>query len=88
MYVKMQNDGEWLNRVRLGSVAFEDKKKYIPLQAADNIAFETFHYMNDALPTLRPAMNRFLSWPQNHAKYYNEEGLQAFIDVCKKDGKF
>jgi len=86
MYVRMQNDKEWPNRVWLGTVRFEDKKKYVPLQAADNIAFETYHYVHGNLG--RPAMNRFLSWPQNHARYYNEEGLQAFIDICRTDGKF
>lgn len=86
MFIMMQNDEDWPPRNRLGTVAFEDKKHYRPLQAADHIAFETFHYMNSDAP--RPAMNRFKSWPQNHGRYYNEQGLQAFIDLCKKDGKF
>jgi hypothetical protein len=87
MYLLLQNDNDWPRSVRLGMASFEDPKIIAPLQAADHIAFETYHYMNDNAPP-RPAMNRFLSWPQNHGRHYNEAGLRSFIDICKLGGKF
>jgi hypothetical protein len=55
-------------RRRMGTVAFEDNDKFVPLQAADHLAFESFHYMNDPMGTKRPTMNRFLDWPQNFGR--------------------
>lgn len=85
MFVMLQTEEEWPSRTRLGTVAFEEKKLFPPLQVADHLAFETYHYMDNDQE--RPAMNRFRSWPQNHGRYYNEEGLKGFLEICKRDGK-
>jgi hypothetical protein len=43
-------------RRRMGAVALEDMEKFVPLQAADHLAFESYHYRNDPRGTLRPAI--------------------------------
>jgi Protein of unknown function (DUF3800) len=75
-------------RGRMGAIAFEDLDKFIPLQAADHLAFECYHYMNDPPRTWRPTMKRLMDWPQNHGRYYNEEGLLTYIQHCKAEGLF
>jgi hypothetical protein len=75
-------------RKRMGAPGFDCMEKFIPLQAADHIAFETYHYMNDPPETHRPTMARFMAWPQNNGRYYNEKGLLLFIDHCKREGLF
>lgn len=88
LYQKMKSETEWKNRVRLGGIGFEEMERFVPLQAADHIAFETCHYMNDPPGTpSRPVMNKFLSWPQNHGRYWNEKMLLGLFEECKKDGK-
>lgn len=87
LYHKMKTQIEWQNRARLGSIAFDDMERFVPLQAADHIAFETYHYMNDPPGTaVRPTMNKFLSWPQNHGRYWKEMLLRQLFEECKKDG--
>ncbi len=88
LYLKMQNQLEWENRRRLGVPAFDDIDRFIPLQAADHIAFETYHYMNDPPGTPeRRTMSKFLSWPQHHGRYWKEKPLRQLFEECKKDGK-
>jgi len=77
-------------RRRLGSVAFEAMERFVPLQASDHLAFETYHQMNDPPGTSRPAMNILMDRVrlQNHGTYYDEKGILAYIELMKKDGKF
>jgi Protein of unknown function (DUF3800) len=77
-------------RQRMGSVAFDDAEEFIPLQAADHLAFETYHYMNDPPGTCRPAMNLLMDEErrQNHGSYYDEKGILSYIEKCKKEGIF
>jgi len=90
MYNEIRNDPRTPPDVRpkLGSVAFEDISKIIPLQAADHLAYETYRSMNDPPGTRRRAMNVLMRWPQNHGRYYDERGLLLFIDRCKSKGTF
>lgn len=91
MFTDLKSDSEWPKekRDRLGAAAFEDKKRHKPLQAADHIAYETWRYMQNRhlRRPLRPAMRRFLSWNQNHGRYFDENGLIRFIQILKEDGK-
>lgn len=77
-------------RLRLGSIAFGDMARFIPLQAADHLAFETYHQMNDPPGTSRPAMNILMDQVrgQNHGTYYDEKGILAYIELMKKEGIF
>jgi hypothetical protein len=77
-------------RRRLGPIAFEDIEEFIPLQASDHLAFETYHYMNDPPGTSRPAMNILMDWDrqQNHGTYYDEKGILSYIEEMKKEGIF
>jgi len=76
-------------RSRMGSVAFEDIERFIPLQAADHLAFESYHFMNDSpgAPP-RPAQQILMDWPQNHGSYYNERGIKSYIEKMKQEGLF
>jgi hypothetical protein len=75
-------------RRRMGAVAFEEMDQLIPLQAADHLAFESYHYMNDPPGTSRPAMNRLMDWPQNYGRFYNENGILDYIKHCRQEGIF
>lgn len=75
-------------RCRMGAVAFEDMGKFIPLQAADHLAFESYHYRNDPPGTHRPAMNVLMNWDQNQGSYYDEPSILKYIDRMKKEGIF
>ena len=86
MYVKLQNENGWEHRDRLGPLAFADKRRFAPLQAADQLAFESYHYINDNAP-VHPEMARILSKPQPFARFFDERGLQLIIDECKGAGK-
>jgi len=88
LYLKMQNQIEWQNRSRLGAVAFEDMERFVPLQAADHIAYETYHLMNDPPGTpVRPIMNKFRNWPQHHGRIWKEPQIQQLIEECERDGR-
>jgi hypothetical protein len=91
-YHKLEQDPETPDDVRrrMGAVAFEDIEEFIPLQASDHLAFETYHYMNDPLGTSRPAMNLLMDEErrQNHGSYYDEKGILSYIEKCKKEGIF
>ena len=75
-------------RCRMGAVAFDDIEQFIPLQAADHLAFESYHRMNDPPGTHRPAMNVLMDWDQNHGSYYDEPSILRYIDRMKKEGLF
>lgn len=75
-------------RAKMGACAFKGIDGSIPLQAADHLAFETYHHMNDPPGTVRPAMNRLRDWPQNYGKYYNEKDLIRYVELCKHEGIF
>jgi hypothetical protein len=75
-------------RRRMGAVAFEDMEKFVPLQAADHLAFESYHYRNDPRGTHRPVMNLLMDWDQNYGNYYDEPSILKYIDRMKKEGIF
>ena len=89
-YDELKNDPETPDDVRrrMGAIAFEDMEKFIPLQAADHLAFESYHYMNDPPGGSRPAMNLFMDWHQNHGSYYNERVLNEYIKLMRRAGVF
>jgi len=93
MYNDIKKDPEWPKerRRRLGTPAFDCKEKFKALQAADHLAYETWRYMENKRAkknaTLRPAMNRFLSWQQHHGRYFDEHGILEFLRILREDGK-
>lgn len=89
-YNHIKDDGDTPLEVKskMGACAFEDIDRFIPLQAADHLAFETYHYMNDPPGTFRPALNRLMGWQQNYGKYYQEKDLIRYVELCKQEGIF
>ena len=86
-YVRNDPDTPPGVKEKMGAVGFEDIDRFIPLQAADHLAFETYHRMNDPEGSpARPAMNRLMDWPQNHGNYYDEKQLLHYVELCKQDG--
>ncbi|HET9184020.1 MAG TPA: hypothetical protein VFP59_17970 [Candidatus Angelobacter sp.] len=90
MYDKLKQDPETPDdvRCRMGPVAFDDMEKFIPLQASDHLAFETYHLMNDPPGTSRPTMNILTNWQQNNGRFYNEHGIQRYIAKMQEAGLF
>jgi hypothetical protein len=84
LWLKMVEQG-LKTRYRMGSLAFEDKKKFPPLQAADHLAYETYRYMTER--PIRPAMRRFLSWKQHYGRYFNEAACLELVEEMKRAGK-
>ncbi len=88
LYRRLKADSDTPPEVarRMGSIAFDKIDRFIPLQAADHLAFESFHYMTDPPGTSRPAMNRLLDWPQNHGRFYREPELLQYIERATQEG--
>ncbi len=66
---------------RLGTLAFEDKTKFLPLQAADILAYENFRHINDCVLRGEPerwqwieAMKRVPNW-----HLFNEQSLEKLV---------
>ena len=72
----------------MGAIAFEEKTKFKPLQAADQLAYEICHYLSDRRARVtRPILDKFLRWPQLSGTYFDEDGLLSFIGELRKAGK-
>ena len=89
LYNQLKNDPETPKdvRCRMGTVAFEDMEKFIPLQAADHLAFESYHRMNDP-GAHRPAMNLLMDWDQNQGSFYDEPSILKYIAKMRQEGIF
>ncbi len=72
-------------KYRLGSITFGDKAQFIPLQAADRNAFETFQHFDN--PNRRAIWNRLKDSDHHRGCYFDREGLQDFIVQLKKSGR-
>ena len=71
----------------MGAITFEDKKKFKPLQAADQLAYETHHLLSDSGPG-RPILEKLMhAWPQLRGKYFDEDGLRSLIEETRRSGK-
>ncbi len=88
LYHRLRGDNDTPQEVRerMGVPAFEDINRFIPLQAADHLAFESFHHMTDPIGTSRPAMNIFLNWPQNYGRFYREHELLQYRELAQEKG--
>jgi hypothetical protein len=73
-------------RTRMGAIAFESIDTFIPLQAADHLAFETFHQMTDPPGTLRQAMN-ILGERENYGNFYRERQLRQYATLAQQEGR-
>jgi hypothetical protein len=87
LFKESLEDKDLKARYRLGSLTFADKTTYIPLQAADHIAYETYRWMSEPGKQKRPAMRRFGQWGQHNGRYFDDSGFKSFIEQCRKDGK-
>jgi hypothetical protein len=73
-------------KYRMGSVTFEDKKKFIPLQAADRYAFETYQHF--ACPShSRDTWKKLMDSPQHRGKFFDRGGFESLIEQCKGAGR-
>jgi len=89
MYDHVKADDETPIEVsgKMGAVAFDCIDEFVPLQAADHLAFESFHYMTDPQGTpARPAMNLLIDWPQVFGTFYGEKALTLYVEKCKAEG--
>ena len=62
----------------LGSVAFQDRRRFIPLQAADLIANEIYQDYGRGRPR-RKSMDYLLQKIDPHVKYLPREGLEMLV---------
>jgi hypothetical protein len=88
-YYYMRDDADTPKEVssRMGPVAFECAKKFVPLQAADHLAFEMWHFVTDPPTTQRPATNVLMNWPQNHGMFYHENTLELYVERLQNEGR-
>lgn len=87
LWVKCEQQG-YTKKYRMGSrAAFEDKTNCKPLQAADHLAYETYHLLS-GLKEKRPILDKFMNkWPQLQGQYFDEAGLRSYIEELRKAGK-
>jgi hypothetical protein len=82
---------EWDFREFAESLTFGSKKKLVPLQIADHLAYETYKYLHnkhyDPNRRRRIAMNRLLSWPQNYGRYIDLRGARELYEHLKASGR-
>jgi hypothetical protein len=67
---------------RAASLAFADKGEYVPLQAADVLAYETNHMLRDPARKLRPtwqALDPDDEVPLVWVRHYGEENMGDFV---------
>ena len=84
MWIKSEEQG-YKKKYRMGSITFGEKKNFLPLQAADRNAFETYqHFAN---PVRRDMWSQLMSTPQHTGKYFDRSGFGSFIEQLKKAGK-
>lgn len=88
-YYVRDEDHETPDEVRrkMGPIAFECIKRFAPLQAADHLAFESWHYMTDPPDVDRPAMNVLMNWPQNHGMFWRDATLEAYLEKLREEGR-
>lgn len=71
---------------RLGSISFKDRRKEIPLQAADLIANEIYQdFKRDPSKPKRKTLELILEKMNPHVIYLNEENLAALIQKFIND---
>lgn len=76
---------------RMGTVAFGNKKKFLPLQVADHLAYKSYRNslakLENPASLNRPAMNRLCgAWNQSNGRVYNEAGCNILLQQMKEDG--
>lgn len=80
-YFKLLDTHGWGNF--FGSLTFEDKMRFPPLQAADMLAFEGFKERHKTLTAPQRARRRLLENLSSSKKlslaYYDDEGFRAFL---------
>lgn len=59
LFKDLQGQSSWLNRHRAGEIAFNSKRDFVPLQAADILAFECYKHLKNKLE----ATGRGTRWP-------------------------
>jgi hypothetical protein len=84
MWIKSVEQG-YKNKYRMGSITFGDKKSFLPLQAADRNAFETYQHFAD--PKQREIWSKFMSTPQHHGQYFDRSGFESLIEQLKLAGR-
>jgi len=73
------------NKYRMGSITFGEKKDFLPLQAADRNAFETYQHFTDPVP--REIWSKFMSSRIHSGQYFDRTGFASFIEQLRKAGR-
>lgn len=74
---------------RLGGIAFGDKRKMVPLQVADLLAYESFRFFNDTQLGGRPERWQHVALRPRigEAYYWGGEELEGFVSSAEKQVK-
>jgi hypothetical protein len=84
MWVKSVEQG-YRKKYRMGSITVGDKRDFLPLQAADRNAFETYQHFAD--PTPREIWRKFMNGPQHRGQYFDKVGFSSLIEQLKIAGR-
>ena len=72
---------EWDYRDFADSLTFASKRKVIPLQIADHLAYETYKYLDNKhynpSRRMRVSMSRLIGWNQNYGRYLDLRGASS-----------
>ena len=75
-------NGTSAGRAELFGPAFLPVKKFVPLQAADMLAWETYHYgcdwIKDPIFRIRPHYQRLIESGKVTAGFYDREAIEQF----------
>jgi hypothetical protein len=84
MWLKSVAHG-YKKKYRMGSITFGEKRDFLPLQAADRYAFETYQHFAD--PTPREIWRKFMSGPQHRGQYFDRDGFSSLIEQLQIAGR-
>jgi|SRR5580658_9737746 hypothetical protein len=83
MYSKLLAEGAG-PKYRMGTLTFAEKREFIPLQAADRLAYETYKYVAEL--ERRPQFQRLMEWPQQHGGCFDERGFGLLVAELIQSG--
>lgn len=88
VFQENERDESQKHELRLLSLRFENKRQFVPLQAADIVAYETYRQLpkqlgTDPRPPRFPILNQLLTIPKDWG-YLEEEELRKWNEVISQ----